>query len=123
RGRRGSGPAGGPRPPPPAPAGAPTAPGRPPAPPGPRPAGAGSRPNAATHTLPSPSTAMPPVDCGQTNPSPGPPQYDITRPAESNSMTAGAGTQQTNEVGGLRIIAFSADSSESAPRCTIQTWS
>src|SRR5262249_19597011 len=85
------------------------------------PAGAGSRPKAAIQMLPSPSTAMPPVDCGHTKPIPPVAHDDTTRPAESNSITDGAGTQHSVDVGGVRIIDFSDDSSESAPRWTIQT--
>src|SRR5205814_6117629 len=35
----------------------------------------------------------------------------------------GAAMQQTVEVGGFAIMAFSLPSSESAPRCATQTWS
>ena len=85
------------------------------------PAGAGSRPDAAIQTLPSPSTAMPPVDCGQTKPRPGRPSSPSrARRNQTPSPTAPARSTRV-EVGGVSIIAFSADSSESAPRCTIHT--
>jgi hypothetical protein len=47
----------------------------------------------------------------------------ITRPAESNWITDGAVTQQTREVGGVKLIERSGALIEFGPRCTTQTLS
>src|SRR5262245_48242686 len=73
--------------------------------------GGGTRPAPVTHTLPLPSTAILPGDCGHVKPVPAgafpaSPNCDTSLPVWSNSITNGAATQHTLEDGGFAIIPF-----------------
>src|SRR5688572_25781202 len=66
---------------------------------------------------------MPPGDCGQLYPSPGPPQKLTGLPDGSKRMTSGATLQHVSAVGGSVESPISVRAViDGAPRCTIQTW-